>query len=340
MENPRNNIDDLLLAKYLDGSSTELESIEVESWIASSNENRKEYDLFKNIWIKSQGVEFNSEIVFDKKAAFQRVLTRIEKDSDVENPIQKSPKSFAISNLIARMAAVLLIGIVTYFAYQYFLPTKVEEVQITATSGNMEILLPDSSVIYLHSEGNVKYAENFIDNRILTLSGEAFFEVNKQMNTPFIVRANGLEVKVLGTSFYIIAIENDSLFEVGVKTGKVEVAQLSDKKSIILVANEMMKYNKIKHTFSQTEVYNPNKLFWKTAVLEFNDQPLDQVLSTLSQVYDTEIIFQKSELENCNFTGRFKNAGLEEILNQLQASINIEVTMNEKVLITGKACHE
>jgi len=339
MEIRRNNIDDSLLAKYLDGSTTESESIAVESWLAESSENRKEFDDFKNIWFKSQGTEFDPEVSFDKGAAFKKVLSRIENDSEIETSIQKPTKTFTLYTFFARVAAVLVIGIASYFVYQNFWSTG-KELLVTATNESMEIVMPDSSVINLDSRSEIKYAENFKENRKISLTGEAFFEVKKQNNESFVVLANDIEVKVLGTSFYVRSFENDSLIEVGVKTGRVAVAQKSGKQSIILNANETIQYNKNTRSFSQLEEYNSNKLFWKTAVLEFNEQPLDQVISTLGQVYNTEIVFQKSELEKCKFTGRFKKVSLEEILNQLQYSFNIEVTTGEKVIITGKACDE
>jgi len=79
-------------------------------------------------------------------------------------------------------------------------------------------------------------------------------------------------------------------------------------------------------------------LYWLTGVLEFNEQPLDQVLSTLSKVYETKIVFNRSSLESCNFTGRFKNAELEEIIEQLKISFAIEVAVGEQITITGQAC--
>lgn len=337
MEIPQNNIDDTLLAKYLDGSSSKQERTTVELWLAESSENRQLFEDFKNIWFKSQGVEFNSEISFDKKAAFQNVISRIENSSNSEKPIQKSAKTFTLYTFFARVAAVLVIGIATYFVYQNFSSSN-SKILVSANNETTEILMPDSSVINLAVAGEIKYAKDFVNKRTLSLTGEAFFEVKNQNNNSFIVITNEIEVKVLGTSFYIQANEKDSLIEVGVKTGRVEVTQKSGKQSIILNANEMVQYNKNNHSFSQLENYSNNKLYWKTAVLEFNEQPLDQVLSTLGEVFDKEIVFEKSALENCKFTGRFKNANLEEILNQLQFSFNIEVNLREKVIITGKAC--
>lgn len=341
MESRRNNIDDALLAKHLDGATTEQESAEVRSWIAESAKNRAVYDQFKKIWFKSQTAAGTSDLSFDKNAAFQKVLDRIEKQQDSEELTvpQKSAKSFSLVYYFARIAAVLFLGIAIYLIYLNLVPSDAE-LQLRATNESTETVLADSSVINLNAGGEIKYAENFMDNRRLSLSGEAFFEVKKHSDKSFIVQTNDLDVTVLGTSFYVKAFENDSIIEVGVKTGSVQVAQRNGEKSIILEANEMTKYNSTSREFSQAEKYDSNTLFWKTAVLEFNGQPLDQVLSTLSSVYDVQIAFQESALENCHFTGRFKDAAIEEILEQLQMSFNIEVLMNDEIVITGNACEQ
>lgn len=232
MESLKNNIEDSILAKYLDGSATEQESAEVELWIAEASENQQVFDHFKQIWTQSQAVAFNGEISFDKKAAFGNVLTRIENNIGNGEQRQKPGKLITLPSFFVRVAAVLAIGIATYFVFRNYLPSN-SEVLLTATNESIEILLPDSSIINLNVDGEIKYSKNFTEDRKISLTGEAFFEVKKQKNKSFIVHADDLEIKVLGTSFYIIALENDSLIEVGVKTGTVQVAQISGKESIL-----------------------------------------------------------------------------------------------------------
>lgn len=339
MQNPINNIDDSLIAKYLEGSTSDQESAVVESWIAKSSENKQVFNQYKTIWLRSQAMTFDPEISFDVKTAFKHVLNKIEHDPENEKTLQKSKKSLSLPAFFVRAAAVLLIGIVTYFVYQN-ISSSGTDVLFADTDDSSEFVMADSSIINLNAGGEIKYAKNFLGDRKLSLSGEAFFEVKKQNDQAFIVQAFDLDVKVLGTSFYIIALENDSLIEVGVKTGSVQVAQNSGQKSVVLKENEVVKYNKNTHSFSTTESFDKNALFWLTGLLEFNEQPLDQVLYTLQKVYDTEFVFRKSALENCSFTGRFQSASLEEILEQLQFSFNIEITINENVVITGNACEE
>lgn len=338
MENPENNIDDAILAKYLDGSTTQQENANVELWIAESLENKKLFDEFKEIWFQSQAAKYNTDLDFDEKVAFKNVLSKIEEEET--NAQQLSTKSRSLfPSWFIRIAAVLVIGIGIYFVYNN-LQSSTSEVLVSTTTERTEIILPDSSTIILNTGSKLVYNNDFNENRSLSLSGEAFFEVEKKENLPFTIQAGELEVKVVGTSFYIIAHENDSAIEVGVKTGIVEVKEKSGGAIIILTKGETLIYNKNSQSFKRPETFNDNQLFWKTGILEFDNQALSEVLSTLEKAYEKEIIYQELEVKNCKFTGRFKNASLEEIIDQLQISFNIEASMGDKIIIRGKACEK
>ncbi|GAA5033487.1 anti-sigma factor [Marivirga lumbricoides] len=338
MENPENNIDDALLAKYLDGSTSSQENEHIELWLAKSLENKKLFDQFKEIWFQSEAAKYNTDLDFNEKAAFKSVLSRIEeKDSSAQESIAKSRS--LLPSWFTRIAAILVIGIGIYFVYNNLQSSK-SEVLVSAIKESTEITLPDSSVVNLNIQSKLVYNNDFKHNRNLSLSGEAFFEVEKKENLPFIIQAGKLEVKVVGTSFYIIARENDNFIEVGVKSGIVEVKEKASGELITLKKGESLTYNKNSQSFKRSESFSNNQLFWKTGVLEFDNQPLNQVFLALEKAYEKEIIYQETEVKNCIFTGRFKNATLKEIIDQLQISFNIEASMGEKVVIRGKGCEE
>ncbi len=339
MEGPRNNIDDSLLARYLDGSTTDQESAMVEAWINNSTENQRFFDQFIKIWEKSKEVAYTPDIKFNKKAAFENVLSRIEEGTPNKKEGSKSGKVIALNSWFTRVAAILIIGIGIYIMYQFLMPSD-STILMTAENEHALIVLPDNSTINLNRGGKIKYAENFKDNRKVSLNGEAFFEVESQKESPFIIELSELEVMVIGTSFYITALENEDFIEVGVKTGIVEVKKTSNSNKITLTKSESIIYIKSSESFERPKKLDENKLFWKTSVLEFNNQPLNQVLSTLEKAYGKNIIFQNSEMENCYFTGRFKSAELEEIINQLALSFNFETTLGDEIIISGKACEE
>ncbi|MFC2187577.1 FecR family protein [Fulvivirgaceae bacterium LMO-SS25] len=350
MNSLNNNIEDSLLAKYLDGSATHQESAYVEAWIEMSSVNREYFEHFQTIWFHSEEVEINTDINFDKSAAFKKVLNRIESEINTKEKTIPPKRKITISlAFFSRVAAVLVIGVFTYFIFQKITSSD-DNKRLTDVTNETEFfsadstftVLPDNSIINLNTGTEVKYAKNFSENRTLQLTGEAFFEVNKLAGKPFRVLTNDLEIKVLGTSFYVTSMENDSLIEVGVISGTVQVLQKVTQDTVILNANESLTYNKNTQLFSPSISVNNNALFWKTGVLEFSEQSLDKVLSELTNAYGAQINFEKNEIENCTFTGRFQNATLEEILEQLEFSFKIVVTHREngEIDIKGQDCKE
>jgi transmembrane sensor len=348
MNNLNNNIDDVLLAKYLDGSTSDEENTAVENWIELSKENKDVFNQFKTIWFQSQGLGVNTKLSFDKEKAFKNVLTRIDEEETVnQKTIKPKNKIVKLTTNLARIAAVLIIGVSIYFIYQNYYSSEKDELLTDAnteqefiSSDSSFIILPENSLINLNVGSEIKYAKNFTENRKVLLTGEAFFEVKKLEGKSFIVQSGDLQVKVLGTSFYINPQTNDSIIEVGVVTGKVEVRQNTHQKSVLLEANKKVRYNLKTKSFYQTELLDLNAIFWKTSVLEFNEKPLDQVLNALAINFKAQIDFQKDEFTNCIFTGRFQDATLTEILDQLQFNFGIKVTRNEvgRVSIKGKRC--
>ena len=94
--------------------------------------------------------------------------------------------------------------------------------QTSENQKNLQVTLPDGSNIYLNRNTILSYQKNFgRDDRNVTLSGEAFFDIAPDTEKPFIVDAGKASVKVVGTSFNVITNNHDSAVEVFVKTGKV-----------------------------------------------------------------------------------------------------------------------
>lgn len=346
--NNQNNIIDVLIAKYLGGTTSEKENAEIEHWLGSRAENKKIFDQMQKVWFKSQGLSVNTELSFDKKKAFENVMAKINEDISGTNNKPKN-KIVKLRYYFARVAALFILGVSSYLVYQYFSSNSIDNSDfLTNTKSDQEflssdssfILLPDKSSIYLNTNGIVQYAKNFTENRTVLLEGSGYFEVEKLEGKPFIVVTNDIEIKVLGTSFYIIPQLNDSTIEVGVTTGIVEVKDKSKDIKVQLKLNESVKYNTTTQSFSEILPLDLNALFWKTGELEFNEQPLDEVFVALSEVYQTAILFDKESMTHCIFTGRFSNSSLMEILDLIKVNFNIKISKDSEgnIEILGKGC--
>lgn len=236
--------------------------------------------------------------------------------------------------------------------------------RLNETKAPMMVVLEDGSKVILQPNSSLSYPGRFVaDKREVYLTGEAFFEVTKNPNKPFLVYYNNIVTRVLGTSFSIKTNKSTQHVEVSVKTGRVQVSEnnlltrghLSSgtARSVILVPNQKTMYNPAQHDFevtladtiyslSHTEVAERYARTAKGKEYSFvyeNATSLKRIFAQLEEVYGIEIVVENENIYNCVFTG---DISTQEMLKKLHivcltigASYEIKGT---KVLVSGKGC--
>ncbi|HEY1057007.1 MAG TPA: FecR family protein, partial [Emticicia sp.] len=195
---------------------------------------------------------------------------------------------------------------------------------VNTSKSVMPVNMPDGSQVKLQPNSRLSYNESFSGElREVYLSGEAFFDVKKNAKIPFVVYANGLVTKVLGTSFSIKAYEQDKQVSVDVKTGKVSVyAQQSnanadpETKGVVLTPNQQVIYSKENEHLTRTLVAKPTILLNNQQLqgFAFKNAPIDEIFSALEKAYGVEIIYDKEVMLNCRLTTSLTNETLFEKL--------------------------
>lgn len=231
-----------------------------------------------NNQFKMKGSEkFNADKAWDTFA--ERIKsTDVQKGKDI---------SIRLSQTLKYAASVILIVGISFFTY-YFV-TSDKTVEIAAKSEIIEHTLPDGSVVTLNNESALSYSKNFKGNtRNVQFSGEAYFDIAKDPNKPFVIHANGSEIKVLGTEFNVRI--KSAHTEVTVTEGKVSLTDNSDKESIILIAGEKGEIHN--GTVIRSKNNDRNFLSWKTKELYFEQgEILKDVISDLERTYKVNIEF-------------------------------------------------
>jgi len=222
------------------------------------------------------------------------------------------------------------------------------------THSTIEIVLPDSSKVLLEPNSSVAYSKTFDgDIREVNLTGQAFFDVVRNPDKPFIVHFNELVVKVLGTSFTIKAFKNDAKMQVLVKTGKVSVFAKGDWYKVkttsnsaiggvIITANQQVEYQKETAQFQKTIVENPNiiDVLTKEDDFVFEDTPLSAVLKKIEQAYGINIVVDQHQIANCTITAELSNEPLLEKLNIICKLIHAKFEMIDgQVIMNVKSCN-
>ncbi len=150
-------------------------------------------------------------------------------------------------------------------------------------------VLPDGTTGWLNNNSSIRYNEDFISDREIMLTGEAFFDVAESQGKSFVVKTEDIVVEVMGTRFNITAYENEKEVEVVLETGKLlfKHKDLNIKK--LMNPNDLVKYDKIQKNFT-AEIVDPLKyISWIDGQLVFKNDPLSEIVRRLERWYGVEI---------------------------------------------------
>lgn len=154
----------------------------------------------------------------------------------------------------------------------------------TPVGGQYKLQLPDGSRVWLNAESSITYPTSFTGKeRIVTVTGEAYFEVAKNKNMPFKVRVNDAkEIEVLGTHFNVNAYREAS----GATTTLLEGS--------VKIANSILKPGEAYRNGIVEKVDTSKAVAWKNGLFDLNNLPLKQLLPEIARWYDVEIVYEKN----------------------------------------------
>jgi hypothetical protein len=215
--------------------------------------------------------------------------------------------------------------------------------QLVIPYGNQsKLTLSDNTVVWLNAGSRLVYPTVFKGKtREVLLFGEAYFEVAKNANQPFIVKTSDIEVKVLGTQFNISAYAEDKAIQTVLKEGSVEIrendANLFSSK-VILKPNQMASFSK---TTNETSLYNVDASYytlWTKGLLSFDDVDFDKVIKKIERFYNISVDFSEPGLRAIRISGKLDLKGnRSEVLEYLQKVSSTEIKrLNENQFIVNK----
>ncbi len=261
------------------------------------------------------------------------------------------PISWAIA------ATVLVVMVSTVFLVIRYRPTKHVAITTNVATRNisnrtnevMRVLLSDGSRIFLEPASSIHYRDPFDDSqRLVELEGEAFFEVYRDPSRPFLVNANEVITKVLGTSFTVSAFPDDDNITVSVVTGKVSVMTKQDRtvdnsplRETILTPNQKIVYNKNKNLVSLGIVNEPVQILPADVVkrMQFEAAPIADIFRGLEQVYGVDIAFDERIFSSCILTTSIAEGTIFDRLNMICKAIDAQyVLKGNQIVITGDGC--
>ena len=219
------------------------------------------------------------------------------------------------------------------------------------TARPQHIYLSEGSRIILYPGSQVSYAHSFEgETREVYLSGKGYFEVTNDEKKPFIVYANQLVTKVVGTSFIIDAFAQNKLARVEVQTGKVQVFTLEKfrnaqqgylEEMLLLSANQQTSYDITKKSFATGPIPKPDKDNTPQVFPDFNFQNMAvaNVFKTLEESYGVTIEYNQHTLKNCNITAPLDEEPLFRKLDIVCQTIGATYEVFEtRIVVSGPGC--
>lgn len=166
--------------------------------------------------------------------------------------------------------------------------------------GEYKLRLSDGSLVHLNSMSSLRYPVHFSgDVRTVELTGEAFFEVSKN-NVPFIVKTQGVDVRVLGTQFNVSAYPEDQTTQTTLVTGSVRI-QTKEGGSIVLKPSQQAELDNDFHELVVREVDTSLYTSWVSGKIYFKDERLEDIMTVLSCWYDIQVMFAGDKIKNLRF---------------------------------------
>lgn len=213
---------------------------------------------------------------------------------------------------------------------------------ITPLKGEYSTTLSDGTKVWVNSSSSLRYPIRFVKNeRKVYLSGEAYFEVAKNQNKPFyVILETGVEIKVLGTKFNVMAYDDEKLVEATLLEGKVQVttdAASGRKVNSILNPNQQLSYNKQSKSGEVLEVDASSYVAWKDGLFILENERLDFFMRKLERWYGCKAVYETESLKEIKFTGEIRKYDeFSSVLKMLKLTEDIDFTIEGNVIHVRK----
>jgi transmembrane sensor len=309
-----------LISSFLHGDITGEEGNQLVKWIQQSEENKVHFLLMKNLWDSSQPLKLSTEEALDK------VLGQLEPIKQKVTFLQFWQKAAAVL-LLPLIISTLWLGAGRLVNHQ---EVNSNPIKIVAQFGSFSSFeLPDGSKVWLNAGSSIEYPRQFKkNNRLVQLTGEAYFEVRSNTASPFLVNTPYFSVKATGTRFNVAAYPKDPDPSVSLVEGKVSVSRKGWFGSQVAIAslkpNEHLVYNTLSGTSSISTEDNYKHIAWKDGKLVFRNDLLSDVAIKISRQYNVDIEIVGDSVKQYRFRASFKNEPLNELLRLLKISSPID----------------
>ncbi len=208
----------------------------------------------------------------------------------------------------------------------------------TPRGGEYQLTLSDGTKVWLNAASSIRFPVVFTGKeRIVSITGEAYFEVEKNATMPFKVQANTAEVEVLGTHFNVNAYDDESAIKTTLLEGKVKLNP-SDKKqprqNVLLLPGQQASLNRGGNFKVMNDADVEEAVAWKNGRFQFKSADLQTILRQISRWYDVDIVYKENV--NLHFTGQLgRDQNASGVFEKLALTGEVHFAIDGKKVIVS-----
>lgn len=314
--------------KYFEGRATDAELEKLLDWLRKK-ENRIVFNSYRLDWKKRLEP---SQFPGGGEESWNRLQASLGQKS--YSRWQKSRKMEQFFRVAAIFFFVISLGILGWYFTQK--PQNIPETftRVMAENGQIsKVQLPDGSQVWLNSGSQITYNNFFsAENREVSLSGEAYFDVTKNENLPLVVDCNGLKVKVLGTRFNVNAYETGKKAEVVLEEGTVELLNAKSNTGFYrMKPGERVNINLETNHYAAGMVNTARYTSWREGIVNIYDLSIEDLVKRLEKRYNQQFELAP-EVKNFRYTFTIENEPLEDVLKLMERITPVKVEQTDETI--------
>ena len=316
-----------LLKRFVDGLYTPKDADDLLKHFHAGKYNTEISEAMDTVWEEMEEDEVSSLQHQQYREEARLLLSRIRKP-------EKRFSFIPYLRYVAIVAVILSIGWGGFRLIRSNQEKVLTYTEVHVKNGeHKRVILPDGTSVTLNAGSYLRYPREFItDVRRIEMNGEAFFEVTRDEEKPFLIHTKDADVKVLGTSFNVKAFDMDEQLTVSVQTGKVQVDL--PEAMMRLLPDEQFVMDKTKGEFQKRNEDARLSTVWIKGGLYFNRTPIRTVVNELVRMYNRTIEFAPGAEYDDYIYGEHDNKSLEAVLKSIQYSTDIKYRIeNDKIVL-------
>lgn len=297
------------IQQYFHEELSATEKLRILREIEADNSLKEEFIKYQNLHaLINLSPEAGSRAEGEK--GYRRFISRLNKGLFIKKTLR----------IAKYAAAIALLILSTYWVSTRYLsttePLVAENNTLYVPAGQRaRVTLQDGTDVWLNAQSTMVYPSHFTGNeRRVSISGEAYFDVAKDAHKPFIVSTSGVELKVLGTKFNVYCYPQSEVMQTSLIEGSVQVSKTGQPNSSLILKPNQQVTIKGNEMLVSTIKY-PDLFLWKEGIYSFNDERLEDIMKKLELYYDVKILIKNEALKDIRYTCKFRQRdGINDIM--------------------------